>query len=524
MSWKKNVFSYPLWALYTVAVEVGLVFLTDAFCDSMGWEIRMGTVVCALYVVAAGVIVFLIHRFAPKYDSSDGKCHTARTMTEAAVAVTLLALGLVFRVRAIGTEITGMQYYEAALVSGDDIPQIAHGAVFVYLQMLRILFFFLGNKFMTAVWAQIVLQLAGMLVLYFAVRRLAGNIAALVMLSFGMFSSYLIQEAVILSPSMLYLLVWALALFLVSVGAIEKRSVGWHFSAGIVISLVCYLDVAGCLVLLMEAALLFRREDISGKSGRIRRLLFCLAGAGVGFCGAGLADALMSGKEFVRVLDAWLQQYRPLEFQLPLTLERQGMPAEYLVLFCVLTLGVFSFWRSRRKDYMKVWFFLLIVLVTAGCFDVFTREVPMGLYMYLLLAIMAGVVVEECIRREAAVQPIKAGEAAAALEQGRNGGAAAVSEQKSAEKVAAQERQSAGETAAPERTPAVEKAAPERQPAGESEVPAQMPPQHKPVQMIENPLPLPKKHVKKTLDYSLEVSEGKDDFDLDVADGDDFDI
>ncbi len=522
MSWKKNVFSYLLWILYAVAVELGLVCLADAFCDSMGWEIRIGTIACALYVVAAGMIVFLVHRFAPKYDGNGGKSHTARIMLEAAAVVTLLALGLVFRIRSAGTEIKGMPYYEAAaLVSGGSVPQIAHGAVFFYLQMLRILFFFLGNKFMTAVWAQIVIQLAGMLVLYFAVRRLAGNIAALVTLSFCMFSSYLIQEAVILSPSMLYLFFWALAFFLVSVGAIERRSVGWHFVAGIIIAIVCYLDAAGCLVLLLEAASLFRREEsAAAQSGRIRRLLFCLAGVGTGFCGAGLADAQMSGKEFVRVLGAWFRRYQPTDFRLPVTLEVQGMPAEYIVLFCVLTLGVFAFWRSRSKDYMKAWLLLLLVLVTAGCFDVFTEEVPMGLYVYLLLAIMAGVAVEECIRREAATLPIKAMEtatvaAASVPEQECNGGAAAAPEkQPAAETVAAPEKQPAAETAV----------APDQKPVDEAAAQEQQPPQPKPVQMIENPLPLPKKHVKKKLDYTVEVPEGKDDFDLDVAEGDDFDI
>lgn len=228
----------------------------------------------------------------------------------------------------------------------------------------------------------------------------------------------------------------------------------------------------------------------------------------------------MSGKEFVRVLGAWFRRYQPTDFRLPVTLEVQGMPAEYIVLFCVLTLGVFAFWRSRSKDYMKAWLLLLLVLVTAGCFDVFTEEVPMGLYVYLLLAIMAGVAVEECIRREAATLPIKVMEtatvaAASAPEQECNGGAAAAPEkQPAAETVAAPEKQPAAETAV----------APDQKPVDEAAAQEQQPPQPKPVQMIENPLPLPKKHVKKKLDYTVEVPEGKDDFDLDVAEGDDFDI
>lgn len=497
MSWKKNVFSYLLWVLYAVAAEVGLVCLADAVCDSMGVDIYRGTIACALYIVAAGAGVFLIHRFAPKYSGTDDKNHSVRTVIEAAVTVLLLAIGLMLRAQGVNGAGEGSGYYElAAMVSEEEIPQLAHGAVYFYIRMLHGLFYFLGNKLIAAVWAQILIQMGAMLLLYFAVRQLAGKIAAIVMLAFGMFSSYLISEASGLSPAMLYLFFWAAALLLISTAARAKKMLWGFLSIGIVIAFVSYLDVAGCLLLLISAAVIFcEEEEKSGIGRRLMSLLLCLIGAGAGFVGCVLVDSMMNGKPFAGVLGAWLQLYRPLNFYLPVSADTSGTMAEamveYIILFCVLTLGMFSFWRDRRNDHMKAWTILLIVLALAGCCGIFTEEVPMGLYMYLLLTMMAGIAVEECIRE---IRP-----APAEVDVPLMSVEADLSDQ------------SRGVEAVP-------------QPGGETVPQPDRETAPKPVQLIENPLPLPKKHVKRTLDYGVAVPEGKDDFDLEIDEKDDFDI
>lgn len=500
MSWKKNVFSYLLWVFYAVAAEVGLVCLADAVCDSMEMKIYTGTIACALYIMAAGLGVYLIHRFGPKYSGADGKKHSRRTVIEAAVTVILLALGLVLRAQRVGGVGEENAYYElAVMASKEEIPQFAHGAVYIYIRMLHGLFYFLGNKLTAAVWAQLLLQISAVLLLYFAVRRLAGNIAAIVMLGFGMLSSWLTEEASELSPAMLYLFLWSAALLLIAAAAGSEKSL-WRFPAvGVVISIVSYLDVAGCLLLLISAAVIFSGQEAPGIGRRLKCLLLCFMGAGAGFAGCALADSLISGKGFTEAMTGWLQLYRPMDFRLPVSADvpgtmAQAAMAEYIILFCVLTLGMFSFWRDRRNDHMKAWNLLLIILVSAGCFGIFTEEVPMGLYMYLFLAVMAGVAVEECVRE---VKPVQA---AAAPEP--------------AETVSRPGPVSQAETAAQQHSKA--DAGPQTD-GGAAAQPGK-------VKLIENPLPLPKKHVRKRLDYGVDVPAGKDDFDLDVDEKDDFDI
>ena len=294
--------------------------------------------------------------------------------------------------RAEGTSV----YYELAAVGPErEFSEGVHGAVYFYIQMLHGLLYFLGNKPAAAVWAQILLQMGALLLFYLAVRRLTGRIAALVTLAFCMFSSYLIREASRLSPAMLYLFFWS-AVLLVIMSVVRAEKQWWGFPvAGLLTAVQCYLDVAGLLLLLIFITLIFCEENKSGRRGK--RLLLCLAGAGAGFTGCALADSLVNGKTFPQMFAVWGELYRPGEFRLPVTTDTPEILVEYIVLFCVLTTGMYSFWRDRRRDRRKGWLLLLFLLGAAGCFRVFTEEMPMGIYMYLLLAVLAGIAVEECV-------------------------------------------------------------------------------------------------------------------------------
>jgi len=549
MSWKKNVFSYLLWVLYAVAAEVGLVCLADAVCDSLGVDIYIGTIACAIYIVLAGAGVFLIHRFAPKYSEAGEKDHSLRTLIFGGVSVILLAIGFALRAQGAGCVEEASMYYELAAVGpGRELLEGIHGAAYFYVQMLHGLLYFLGNKSAAAVWVQILLQMGALLLFYFAMRRLTGRIAALVTLAFCMFSSYLIGESHRLSPAMLYLFFWA-AVLLMIVYLVRTGKKRWGFlAAGILIAVLSYLDVAGLLLLPIFTALIFCREK--GADSRGKGILLCYAGAGAGFAGCAFADALANGKTFLQALEVWAGLYDPGSFRLPVTTDTPEVLVEYIVLFCVLTPGIYSFWRDRRRDRRKGWTLLLILMGTAGCFHIFTEEMPIGIYMYLVLAVMAGIAVEECV---CFVQPAPAEEnpgsemAEAAEQAGGEAPQAAAGEpeqkkQETVEKDPEKSRRKPGKENEPgtgggremagkgAETGSIQETAENGTGTGDgqdmagqgAEAEAALP--QRKVRMIENPLPLPKKHVRRRLDYGMEVPEGKYDFDLEVDDKDDFDI
>lgn len=487
MRWKKNAFSYLSWVIYAVAVEVGMVCLADAICDARGVEIYFGTIACVIYMILAGIGVFLVHHCLSRRSAvQPGKLTTVYVM-EAALTVMLLAAGLVLRIQAIGTATESAAYYElASVTSGQEIPQIVHGAVYFYVQLLHGIFYFLGNKFIVAIWTQILLQLAAVLLLYFAVRRLAGNIAAVIMLAFCMLSPYMISGAVDLSPEMLYLVLWSGILLWISFENNRQWKL-WEFAPiGVAIAVAGYLDAAGLFLLGFAAAVIFACGDEKVRVGRrLSAMLVCLAGTGVGFAAAVMVDALASGKRFGGVVQAWLKLYQPLAFRLPVSLEASvsGVTG-YLVLLCVLSLGIYAFWRNRRTDALKAWILIPALMALAACFHVFTVEMPVYRYLYLLLTILAGVAVEECVVPCRVPEPVK---------------------QEFTEIINLDEPSA--------ELPPEEKVEAETAEKVEAEKP----------RFIENPLPLPKKHQKRTLSYSVEVGAGKDDFDISVDEDDDFD-
>lgn len=515
MSWKKNGISYLAWLVYVLAVGMGLVCLAGAACDFLEVQTWLGMAVCVVWLFVAGVAVYLIHRCLPARAGQQRQM--VRAVAEASVTVIILALGLVLRVEGMGGAGEKAAYFEAASVApGQGIPQVAQGAVYLYLRLLHSVFYFLGNKFIMGIWLQLLLQFGAALLLYFAVRHCAGKFAATVLLGFCMFSPYMIQEALTLSPEMLYLLLWSAVLLWIATQSGRRFRAFEFLPMGAVVAFLCYLDAAGFFLLLFAVGGLFcKREVKPGTAGKAVSLLLLLAGGLTCFGVCIYTDAFLSGKSFSGVLGAWLALYRPEGFAVPIALEAAGLPVDYIILVCIMTLGIFSFWQDRGSDRIRVWTLAAAAAVLAGCFGVFTAQMPVGVYLYLFLVILAGIGVEECFCRPEWSESLPG-------EPGLGEGAARQATPMERRRRQLREAEAGEET---ERTTAPAEAA--------GEITAEEPefldlgpvPPRKPVQYIENPLPLPKKHKKRSLDYNIrEVEDGQNDFDLTIDENDDFDI
>lgn len=503
MRWKKNAVSYLTWIVYAVAAEVGLVCLSDALCDTMKIRISVGAISSLVYMLLAGLGVFLLHRLSGRRDGQ-WKWQTTAGILRAAIAVFLLAAGLILRIQHIGNATENAAYFELASVSqGQEVPQFAHGAVYFYVRLLNGLFFFLGNKFVVAIWTQILLQFIALLLLFFAVRRLAGENAAIVMLAFWTFSPYMIQGAVDLSPEMLYLVLWGGVLLWISCLAGRKKHI-CYFLTGLAVAFVVYLDIAGCFLLLVLAAAVFAfsesEEKIPGGVKLLRLLAVALGVAG-GFASCVLVDALVTGKRFTDVLTVWFALYQPHTFTLPFSLTAStGGLTEYLVLMVVLMPGIFAYWRNRKTDGLMWWVILAVMVGLAGCVGLFTAEMPVGRFLYFSLTLLAGVSVNEALlplkaKRSDSIEP----------KQGEMGEVGRETEKR--------------ENPAEHRSEAEKK-----EPSAVQQLPDEERGKQKAVTFIENPLPLPKKHVKRTMTFRLDEESGKDDFDIAVDESDDFDF
>lgn len=487
MSWKKNRFSYLIWYAYALVTGGVLACLAGMLCEKAGLTACWGILFAALYLAAVGGIVFLIHRIAGGCSALVQKHRAFFLVLEAVAAALFIAAGLALRIYGMADAGQTSEYYDAAkVITGQQPPKIAHGAVHFYVQALHAAFLLLGNSFMVGIWLQTGLQFVASGLLFFMVRRLTGPIAALIVFGFSMCAPYMVQSAVLLSPEMLYLVFFLIAVTLTMMGHKKKRNPALFFLAGMLSALCCYMDIIGCLLLLLAFAAIFcSREEGSGTGRKAASVVLCLLGVILGFFVCIFLDALLSGKSIQKVLGAWLLLYQPGKFSWSLDVSAVGSEIECLILFGLMAFGIFSFWCDRKEERLSAGAVAAAGVVLAGCFGIFTAEMPGFIYLYLLFVVLAGVSLEQCFHVSLAEAP----------------------NEKTAEEAP---KSILGQEAEEEILPEEKPELPEEK-AGQ-------------VQFLENPLPLPKKHVKRVMDYSRKPVSENDDFDYPVGENDDFDI
>ena len=143
MNYKKGILSVILWFIYALTAGTVLVGTTMVMLLPEGGSRPIGLVIAGVWLAMTGLVVFLLHRFLCVRESMQYDISGA----------------------------AGNIWFDAVKVTETTrIPQVVHGAVYFYLQVLHGLLVFLGNKMTAALVLQIVLQILTGIFLYFAVR------------------------------------------------------------------------------------------------------------------------------------------------------------------------------------------------------------------------------------------------------------------------------------------------------------------------------------------------------------------
>ena len=488
MSWNKNAFGYLMWLIYVFVTGMVLLVTISGFCAERGMHFGWGIGISAGIGILGGILVFCLRRWTSACKNFVEKKRNLLVVFEGVLVLGFTLAGIWLRVMGMAAANWSSEYYEAAQVVAEQrMPRIVHGASYLYVEMLHGLLLLLGNHYAVGIWAQIALQVAALFVFFFVMRKSAGALAALSAFGFFMCAPYMVQNALVLSPVMLYFLIFTVCATLIAAGFQRKRENVAAFLMGIIAAFGCYLDISGILLLIFALwVILCGRREEEEKRKKFVSVLLCLAGAAAGFLGYILSDALLSGKSFLRVLEAWLALYRPEDFRLPVTLGVSELKAELWILAGGLTLGIFSFWCDRQRERISFGVLALCGVVAAGCFGMFAEENLCFFYTYFLLVLLAGIGLAQCLRVEEAEKEAEETEP----------------EEKGEDQIVIEDLDAAAD-----------------EKAGAEEV------QQEPnkVQLLKNPLPLPKKHVKRVMDYPLQAGQ-EDNFDYPVGEDDDYDF
>ena len=475
MSWKKNKFSYVLWLVYAVLAGSGLLNIAITFSYSLECSELLGVPIVGVALLIAGGMALTLKKGLTDIDVTSWTRGKRGTVAECAVVVLLVAAGIILRVRYayniahIGESVA---FYEAAVVgTGKSLPQVVHGASYFYLCLLQAVLFLFGNKLSVAIVTQSVLQILAGMVFYMAVRKMAGKLASVIMIGFYMLSPIMVEEALVLSPNMLVLLMFSIALFCIG-KMLENGRIHpvWCLLIGGISGCVCYLDIFGVVLLAFVVGIFYVEREAPESFWKKRSFSFLCFVIGVlaSFLAIIGVDALCSNKEYMGILNAWFTIYYPAFYNMSGDFLNEKYFLNLLILFIVLMMGVFTFLIDREHEKQSVWTLATALTTLAYVYQMMTQNQDAYVYIYIFSFALAGIGIQNLLF--VTKMPVVAEDTE--------------TEDTETEVFTGQE-------------------------AAKKEVPVGQPT----LEFIDNPLPLPKKHKPRIMDYDYEVADD-DDYDI----------
>lgn len=491
MTYKKTWLSYLLWAVYTCLTGVMLANYAVLFWQKkINNVIDQGTVLFVLFVFAmVPGVYFLVRKiFGKVRERYDISSHT-KALWETFIVLSIFCAGLLYRVSLYLKNVVSLTentYYQLATVKAEEIAEpMVHGASYFYTMCLSFVLSFLGNKIEAAVWLQILLQMATIVLAFFAVRRLAGRIPACIAMAVLAFSSVYAGKITELTPESLFFVLYLAGMFIV--GGYVKNDCGNRVRrlsaflgallSGCVIGFLTYLDAVALTLFVLLFGLVTGCRQGKKETGRntgfsVLLILAASVAGGVTFFGMLAVNAYSYYEEIGAMAEALKAFYRTYFIIDHVFYRTVYSVVECFILVLPAAFLIMAFWNRRKVQSASPWIVLMLLLAPTPL--TVQGVLPYQVYSIFIWGVLAGLGVQQSF----------VWERAAVKEQHTEEGSMFIKEQ-TLETVS---------------------------------VPAEKP------RFLENPLPLPKKHEKRTMDYQYEVAEEQMKFDFEVNENDDFDI
>lgn len=494
MTWKKTWISYFLWGLLSILICIAFFAFGNLAVNQMNLNIYW------LFLPIVGVVlVYICIKLCKKKWNHFMLSETLAVTLESLVFIAFIGFGLLIRLYAV-SDISDSELFQYVKISNNALElQPTHGALGLYISLFQMLFYFLGNSWVSAVALQLILQLISFIVFYFVIRKTTGVISAIVAFALLMFAPMNIQMGVTLQPAVFYFLLCCLVLYFLSEstkrihenGKVKFYQYITAILVGLLSGLIIYLDLIGVFLFFIGIAFYFLHDKNNMECKiRFKALYYALYVTGVllGLVGALFISAGFKLENIFSVMLKWEELYMPTYGASLYFLPNNMLTTTDFIytcsLFALLLLGILIFWESKKTAPAIGWSIvvLLLLLMQYNCPAI--AFMPRNYFLHIFVTVFAS----------SGLQAIFVDETQMISEI-----------QEVNESQMSNEIQEANEIQE-ENVGLVE------------DVPKQE------IHYIPNPLPLPKKHVKKTMGYGVEVEGEKMCFDLDIEEDDDFDL
>lgn len=244
-----------------------------------------------------------------------------RLLPELALAVLLFVIVGAIRVIYINHDlepVTETGFYDMCkIVLGGKLPALDYGMGDLYAKLLYTLFWFMGNHAIAAVYLQLVLQMAALVLFYLAIRQMWSFVPALAVTSALITFPQFLSSLMVLDESNLFLVVLNLTLLFTAIllgrtarDAMVRFSYAVLFLViGIEMGLAIYLDIffaAAAVLTLILLMAVKRPKPAKGMQRRPLQLIVYLVGACGGFVLGTLSSSRLYEEGYLAVLQIYL--------------------------------------------------------------------------------------------------------------------------------------------------------------------------------------------------------------------------
>ena len=399
MKQKKSIIAYIIWVPFFLLTVLGL------YASSMVWRAYFKLPVYVSAVLTAGAVT-VCALIAAAAQLLHKKLKRKRGVENPLVFPFMLCLvvlaGAVYRFFRVDTATAANAadsvFYELTkVVAGQTVPSFVHGAVNCYVQLLRKVYFFLGNRAVTGIYLQIVLWMGATLFLGVGMKRICGRIGAL---SFAILSAFLpvsVEWTLVLSPIPLYLLLWSVCFCLIAGTSQLPQKKTFAVIGGLFAGILTYLDVAGLLLLIVFLAICAAVTQPEDK--KLPRMLIFPGVMALTCVVCICADALVSGYSFARVFDAMSQLYEVNAFTVPAMFSGKSVDLSLLLVFGLVGVGAFTFFIQDKKHVSTYATLPWICVLAAEAFGLMNDRVPACVWTALFAMLIAGACVQSLFTR-----------------------------------------------------------------------------------------------------------------------------
>ena len=524
MTYRRTRFSCVLWFIYTLLCIVLIAADGDVWIQYLAGTGNISPmIIYGLLVIPVAALYWIIRSVATWVRKNLVWKKHAAAILECIVFLMIIVGALLIRIiclnyaaaelaafNTMGRSFlpeSSMKYYDMAVVTenGFSAP-MDYGISDLYVMLLSVVLSFLGNREVSAIFLQIILQMIGIILAYASTRKLAGRLSACIAILYLACSKACLNMLGYFGPEWLFFVLYMIGmLILVSFAKSycdnripKPLAVTGAAAIGVLVGGLTYLDLTAAslliVILIVAVGKKNRRENLPVRnsvsvSAMVIWLSF-LACAAVWF-GAMAAVSHIGGTEIAddirnRVGACFYNSFffsgqRPYTYDIYM-IGALIVPASFLV---------FEYFRGGKEQNYMPW--ILLCLLAAPTPLTVYGEHGFGILSLYIWAVLAGLGLQNAIF----------------------GGSAKIMKTMIEEiNMAVKKTEETGQIKQIADTGTAMGIPKEKKMENQTTKP----------QYIENPLPLPKKHEKKDMDYQYDVEEKDMKYDIEVPLYDDFDV